>query len=341
MNSNLFRSIGFGLLVAIGSNLSAQEDSLLDPLVPAPTESVDVTSDLPETLISTTSLAVPENETVEERLARLEARLQQLTSAPPAENFTLQEPLMQESGVSNSGLFGSVELTILKPYLSGAPAAFGLATSRVIDPNYATGLRYTVGYVNQSGLGVRARYWNYDTSSNFVPPFAPSTLGIRLDAADAEVTFGQRLCNWDLEVSGGVRYGKLQYSNGTPSLFGVGMLTFEGVGPTASLSARRILGASGLSLFGNVRGSMLMGHVNNGSLLTNMPRGSIENEIMTVAENQLGIAWTRNLNQTWQFEVRGAWETQFWMSSMFSDDVYGIGSNLALAGPAVAFELRY
>lgn len=341
MNSNFFRSIGFGLLVAIGTNASAQDDFLPDPLVLEPVAPASASSELAETLVSATSMTVAQNETVDQRIARLEAQLEQLRAAPSTETFALQEPLVEESGVSNSGLFGSVELTILKPYLSGAPAAFGLATSRVIDPNYSTGLRYTVGYVNESGLGVRGRYWNFDNNANFVPPFAPSTLGIRLDVADAEVTFGQRLCNWDLEVSGGVRYGKLQYSNGSESLYKVGSLTFEGVGPTASLSGRRILGASGLSLFGNVRGSMLMGHVNNGSMLTYMPAGSIENEIMTIAENQLGVAWTRNLNNTWQFEVRGAWETQFWMSSMLSDDVYGIGSNLALAGPSVAFELRY
>ena len=72
-----------------------------------------------------------------------------------------------------------------------------------------------------------------------------------------------------------------------------------------------------------------------------LPRTSIEDEIMTVAENQLGIAWTRSLTTVFQLEVRGAWETQFWMNSTLSNDTYGIGSNLALTGPTLAVELRY
>ena len=85
----------------------------------------------------------------------------------------------------------------------------------------------------------------------------------------------------------------------------------------------------------------MIGDLHNQSLLTLMPAGTIEDEIMTVAENQMGIAWNRNLLSTWRLEIRTAWETQYWMSSTISDDVYGIGSNLALTGPTVAVELRY
>ncbi|MFZ9092898.1 MAG: hypothetical protein ACO3FE_22700 [Planctomycetaceae bacterium] len=62
---------------------------------------------------------------------------------------------------------------------------------------------------------------------------------------------------------------------------------------------------------------------------------------MTILENQLGVAWTRQLNSSFLLEIRGAWETQYWMSNTISDDVYGLGSNLALTGPTVAVELRY
>ena len=338
MERRLFCCLSFSLLIVLNSSLSAQPPYLADSSEKLAADSADT---LPESLISTSSLSVPENESLEEKVRRLEAQLDQHLRQSKIDPYPLVDSPFPTQNVERGGLFGAIELTFLKPYLSGAPATFGIGTSRVIDANYSTGVRYILGYKNDSGLGVRARYWNYDTNSNFVAPFAPSRLGIHLDVADAEITLGQRLCNWDLEVSGGLRYGKLQYSNGTPTLFGVGGLTFEGVGPTAALSARRILGDSGLSLFGNIRGSMLMGHINNGSLLTNMPRTSIEDEIMTVAENQLGIAWTRSLTTVFQLEVRGAWETQFWMNSTLSNDTYGIGSNLALTGPTLAVELRY
>jgi hypothetical protein len=335
VNSRLFHRLGFGILLAVCSSAAAQYDPFA--------ESSDGPSLVSQTggLVQTSATETSTEESLEERLRRVEAELDQVKTQPRQNVFSLQESPLEQPYLGTGGLFGSVEVTFLRPYLSGAPATFGLATSQVINPNYNTGIRYTLGYANQSGLGARVRYWNYDTDANFVPPFTPSTLGIHLDAVDTEVTLGQRLCNWDLEVSGGVRYGKLQYSNGTPSLYGVGMLTFEGVGPTAGLSGRRILGDSGLSLFGNIRGSLLMGHINNGSLLTNMPRATISDEIMTIAENQLGVAWTRNVTSVLQLEIRGAWETQFWLNSTMSNDTYGIGSNLALSGPTIAVEMRY
>ena len=162
-----------------------------------------------------------------------------------------------------------------------------------------------------------------------------------MQAADLEATLAQQMRHWDLDISGGVRYGKLQYSNPILTLYNPGTVTFEGVGPTASLNGRRNLGNSGLSLFGNVRGSLMMGNIRTGSLLINVPRGTIQDEVMTVFENQLGVAWNYRLPNNMLFEVRTAWETQYWMSDTLSDDFYGIGSNLALMGPSVGVELRY
>ncbi len=165
--------------------------------------------------------------------------------------------------------------------------------------------------------------------------------GIHVQAADAEVTMTQRMRHWNLDVSGGMRYGKLEYTNAPLTLYGPGTVTFEGVGPTASLQGRRCLGNSGFSLFGNVRGSLMIGDIQTGSLLLNIPAGSIEDEVMTVFENQLGVAWNYHMPYHMLLEVRTAWETQFWRNNPLEDDFYGIGSNLAFMGPTLGIELRY
>ncbi len=133
--------------------------------------------------------------------------------------------------------------------------------------------------------------------------------------------------------------GQLEYSNPPLTLYGPGIVRFEGVGPTASLNAERKLGNSGFSLFGNVRGSVLIGDIRTASLLLNIPTGSIEDEVMTIFENQLGVAWNYDLTKQLELEVRTAWETQYWANSTLEDDFYGIGTNLALMGPTVAVEL--
>jgi hypothetical protein len=84
-----------------------------------------------------------------------------------------------------------------------------------------------------------------------------------------------------------------------------------------------------------------MGDIRNSALLPFMPAVTLEDEVMTVAENQLGIAWTHDVNQFVQLDIKTAWETQYWMNSSLSDDVYGIGSNLGFTGPTLSVELRY
>ena len=304
-------------------------------------ESVDA-SERPEYVES--SLSNTTDSDLEDRVRQLEARLSAMQSQsmqPNALGIVNHQLAHQEAG--SGGLFGEIEVTFLRPHISGAPSTFGLGPTvhRTINSEMTAGVRYILGYQSDSGFGVRGRYWSQNDSYMYVPPFAPAGLGIEAKVADLEFTLDQRLRHFDLELFGGVRYSKLEYSNPTASLLGVGQLTFEGVGPTLGAGARRTIGNTGISLFGNVRGSMLVGDIRNGAVLTFMPRTTIEEELMTIAENQLGIAWTRGIGNNMLLEVRGAWETQYWMNNTLSDDVYGIGSNLGLTGPTVAVELKY
>lgn len=286
------------------------------------------------------SAIVRKNEELEERIQRLEAELNRSRQPMVDPSMSIEQSLQrQEAGTG--GLFGSIEITFLQPSISGAQSVFGSGTGRLLDTDYQSGIRYVLGYVSDSGLGVRGRYWSFDNATGYAPPYAPAVFGIHVQAADAEFTMAQRLRHCDLEFSGGLRYGQLEYSNPPLTLYGPGTVKFEGVGPTASLNAQRALGSSGISVFGNVRGSVMLGDIQTGSVLLNIPAGSLEDEVMTVFENQLGVAWSHDLTNQLLLEVRTAWETQYWANSTLEDDFYGIGSNLALMGPTIAVELRY
>lgn len=297
------------------------------------------------------SAIAQKNVELETRIQRLESQLNHVQQYSNSNSYGMLERQLQQQDIGTGGLFGSVEVMFLKPHLSGAPAAFASqgAASKIINGTWLPNVRYVLGYRGDSGLGVRARYWSYQHTFNYVPPyqaqiappFTPAVFGIRMEAIDTEVTLDRKLRHFDMQLSGGIRYGNLQYRSDVATLFGVGTVTFEGIGPTMSIGGRRNLGDSGVSLFGNLRGSLLFGGIRNNAPLVSMPAGDFSNEVMTIADHQMGIAWNRNLSSTWQFEVRTAWETQYWMSSTLSDDVYGIGSNLALTGPTISVELRY
>lgn len=280
------------------------------------------------------------NQELEQRIQRLEAELNRPTYLPQDPCCAIEQQLRrQECG--SGGLFGAVEVTFLKPAVSGAPSAFAGTPGRMLHSSYQTGVRYLLGYTNDTGFGVRGSFWSFNQNSPYVPPYAPAEFGISVQAADAELTLAQPLRYWNLGITGGVRYGKLQYSDPGLAVYNPGMVAFEGIGPTASFSGRRNLGNSGFSLFGKVRGSMLVGDIRTHALLVNTAAGTIEDEVMTILENQLGLAWNYNLTSQMQLEVRTAWESQYWMNSTLASDYYGVGSNLALMGPTLAVELKY
>jgi len=287
------------------------------------------------------SAIAQKNVELENRIQRLEAQLNQGSQCVQDPCCAIEQRLLQQE-CGSGGLFGAVEVTFLKPAFSGAANSVAVSTGQVISTHYQTGVRYILGYANDSGLGVRARYWSFNQNSLFAQPNPTAAeLGIAVEAADTEVTLAQVLRRWNLDVSGGLRYGKLQYSNPGLTVFNPGTVTFEGIGPTAALGLRRGLENSGFSLFGNARGSLMVGDIRTAAVLVNVPRGTVEDEVMTTIENQFGVAWNHQFSNHMLLEVRTAWESQYWMNSLLSDNYYGVGTNLALMGPTLGVELRY
>jgi hypothetical protein len=240
-------------------------------------------------------------------------------------------------------LFGQLDVMFLRPRISGIGPVWGLAPSggRLIDGGYDPALRFALEYRPAPTLGLRARYFVFDNDSPFVAPFQPAKLDIALETVDAEFVFHKNIPKWQFDFSGGLQYGSLEYSASLAGATGVGTVRFEGVGPVFSAHAVHQLGESGFSLFGDVRASFLMGNIYNASLLVSVPRAQIHDEFMQIYQNQLGVAWRGEVTDNVGIAVKAAWETQFWLNDTLSDDVYGIGSNLSLTGPAVSVELTY
>lgn len=241
-------------------------------------------------------------------------------------------------------LFGAVEVPFLRARISGASPVFNVSpgAERLVDPNYDPAIRYVAEIRPEKSLGIRGRYFRYDHTSAFDPPFQPAELGIRLETADLEFVFHQDFHRWNLDLSAGVEYASMEYSaDVATAVIGAGSAQFEGVGPAFAMNAEHELGRTTLSFFGSVRAAFLMGAVRNRALLINMPRAEIKDEMMQVYQNQLGIVWKPEISERVGLAVRAAWETHFWLNETFSDDSYGIGSNLSLTGPMVSAELTY
>lgn len=232
-------------------------------------------------------------------------------------------------GGGERSLYAGYEATVLRPYLSSNYTPNGY------DDEYGVGHRFIIGGENANGVGVRMRYWMYNHGHNFEPP-VPGTANIDMDVFDLEATLSETLCNTDLLLSGGIRYGRAGLSYGIPEIY------FEGTGPTVSLQASRDVGSRGVYLIGNLRASLLIGEIHQPNGLVVPGRDLADDEIMTVLESQLGAGWSREA-MCGEFHVRALWETQFWMNDTWANPPGapdGIGTNLALSGATFAVEYR-
>jgi len=173
---------------------------------------------------------------------------------------------------------------------------FVIQNEEDFDYDYKVAPYAWVGYVSESGLGVRARGFYYDYNANSITlrdesdtlgfiTAAPLGLGIfteggvglgesltidsslRLMYIDLEVSQQFQVGAWWLLLSGGARWAQISQNYDASLDDSLGDLqtvslrsghNFRGFGPTAAFEARRPF-YSGFALFGSVRGSVLLG----------------------------------------------------------------------------------
>ena len=233
---------------------------------------------------------------------------------------------------------GGIGLYILKPHWTTNPAFATANTSGGATIDSQTDFRYSYyatplawfGYVGESGLGVRTRFWlfdqssstsfindgsvtiisaaplNYLNSSSTAGDLLTFSSGLDLDVVDFEVTQTFDACGFAGQLFAGGRYARIEqtYLNLEEPLTGLADIVmsshvFDGFGPSIGAEVRRAIGGGGLSLYANGRGSVLFGqssqqatNVNN-NVLTNS--GAYSNwDVIPAFETELGILWERN-----------------------------------------------
>jgi hypothetical protein len=186
---------------------------------------------------------------------------------------------------AGQGLVGGGGVMFLKPHWDNNPA-YAQGGNPVENVDFDHDLQAApfawLGYVGCSGFGVRARWFQFDHSSNVNVDNAINVLaggpGQPLDfptIQDLRFQSDLNLDVWDVEAtqtvdvgcttwigSAGVRYLHVSQHYNVFNDVSDGFLSahnFNGWGPTISLEGRRNIGCTGLSLYGNARGSILFG----------------------------------------------------------------------------------
>lgn len=187
-----------------------------------------------------------------------------------------------------------------------------------------------LGYVSQSGLGFRARWWQYDESAgtrfvndgnSTVSSAVPLGIGIdngraaagdvlrfgsdlKVTVWDFEGTQSLRAGCWDLLFAAGARYVWMaqDYAASAVSAGGVDRVnlasrhTFNGVGPTVAAEGRFRIGESGLALYGSGRASAPFGRGRQEAIRTTPTIFEAENArnsytLLPITELELGAEY--------------------------------------------------
>ncbi len=241
-------------------------------------------------------------------------------------------------GCYDSGVIVGGELLLLTPH-TGSLQILG---NGAITSQYGVQAapRIWLGYRNDEGLGVRARYFTLDGDTG------PSNLGLfqnlHMEAVDAEVTQVEYLGKWVFDLSMGARWA--QDRNAlyavVPPLTLAGLQDFQGAGGTIALGAWRPLGGRNLSLFLNTRASLLYGQNTYavGAAVQGLPPlvGAIksEDEVVSIYEIQLGLEYARQLGNGNRVFARLAFEGQAW--NIPSPALGLLDDTTGLAGVALA-----
>lgn len=223
-----------------------------------------------------------------------------------------------------SGLEGGLGLLYLDVYANhgGERTANGYSWFDGFD--FTVAGRYWFGYQGPNGLGVRARYYNFDGDSVAANQF------VDLQMYDLEMTAKHEACNFDFLFIAGVRGGEIDWSRedfgGYPEAYG-----FDGIGPTLGLQASRPLFGS-LSAVAGVRYSALFGNTKRLDI-----DYQADDTVLHITEVQLGVEWRRGM-----FVARAMYEYQWYngLSNIIAYDIDPEDIDITLAGPVftVGFE---
>lgn len=239
-------------------------------------------------------------------------------------------------------LFGSAELLILKYHRADGNRSGNYSLVPVVDTDDVdfrsqAAPRMTLGYLFDSGIGFRTRFFQYDADAPAVFfDSVDASANIKTFTIDMELFDRIRLGNrWAMELSGGIRYNEFKETmeNYLP-IAPIRENIFRGFGGVAGIEVQRALG-SNAALYLRGRGSISTGDkmVNNG--LDGEPNEAVilTNSIFGITEFGGGLQYSQSLFKNRAvMALRGGYEWQMWhnYSSAFST-ITSTPNNLGLA----------
>jgi hypothetical protein len=265
-----------------------------------------------------------------------------------------EDPVCCDCPTSN--WYVGLDVPVLKPHL-GALGVDVFGTEIGITPkhDFEVSPRFFLGWENAEGLGVRARYWTFDSDASQTFPAPLPIFGAVIEGTetslaaqtlDLEAT--QRAClgNLQFQLAGGFRYAKMETGLsvfgttgvGAPVPFNAGIgMDFEGGGPTIALDVRRPFGCRGLALVGGARSSWLYGQTDVHLIgdLGGIPVSvTADDHMMQINEMNLGIEWSRCLARGGKITAAALWEAQAWEWAPIAGLVH---QDIGLTGPTFSF----
>jgi len=191
-----------------------------------------------------------------------------------------------------------------------------VTTTDDVTFDYTITPRLTLGYLFDSGLALRARYWEYAQTGNAVFPASGVAMGVDTYTIDIELFEVFDLNDqWSVEISGGVRYNEFAelMVDPSPAPTQTRLNYFEGWGGLVSLEGKRSLGRWG-ALYARGRGAVLM----DDALVLNGPlAGGARQDALLVdaVHGMTELALGYEISRYWRRSLitfRAGYEWQIW-----------------------------
>lgn len=263
------------------------------------------------------------------------------TASAQERAFALPGQALQAEG----GLVGGFDVVFLKAH----GGDFDQLAHQSISPDplapnndYEISPRVWLGYVGQSGFGVRGRWFQYQHDLKAGTGVFDEVVGrnyLDVYAVDVEFTQQVALGCWNLNTGAGLRAGGVT-RQATIEMLGQPPETltsrFEGIGPTLFAELKRPIMGTGFSLIANGRGSLLFGDSTLEWTMSEVAP-SRSDIVVTVGEIQLGVEYARQLGYGATGFVQGLWEGQLWANSSIPGLFGTSRDDLGLTGVAFNF----
>jgi hypothetical protein len=263
----------------------------------------------------------------EQRFADLEAELQSLRNSRSSGCGTCCRRCPEPH------LDAGAEVVFLAPHSTTGLGPSGIAFFPS-DELFAS-WRTWLGYTGSNGLGLRARYWEFDhLVTNNINVF---TYDLDTYVADLELTYFTEIGrNWEVLLSGGVRH--VSFDEERTSLAPTVLVNSDLTGVVIGSEVARDL-TCGLRGYGIARAAAVFGDM---SVPVIRPNGPLfDNRLSYMWESQLGLEYCRDTCMG-ELSLRLGAEVQYWDDMTYKFNVSEWApESIGFVGIVTGFTLRY